>query len=274
MPIPGRSFPKEHCSGKRGTILSLQTGTHLPRRGPKPIRNCPSNGQSSPEGGHVEHVAPIETRPYNTFRTTNSHVEASASGSAAARRHAICCTVKSTTDTLILCLANSVKGGENIMSRRQTPIEVMFSLFKTSLCPESSRACRTVVIRSAANKRAAYRPDGAGHELLSRTIVHSQPRLIRRSLLCRLVMRIRSDPAQATGKRLFERRHLYRNCISDWCDSSNAQRLWAQRTPLPKCRHAPRQLPVRRRRQSSHFDRACGFDRLLVRSSSFHHIHH
>lgn len=92
-------------------ILSLQTGMHFPVEVQSPSATVPQTDNRHLKAAMSSHVAPIETRPYNTFRTTNSHVEASASGSATAHRHAICCTVKSATGTLILCLANKVKGG-------------------------------------------------------------------------------------------------------------------------------------------------------------------
>ena len=148
-------------------------------------------------------------------KITNPHVGANESGGATAHRHAICCTVKSATGTLILCLANKVKGGEGIMPRRQTPLEVMFSLFKTSF---------TLSHRALAEPLLSDRPLTNGRPTaqmaqdtswLSRTIVHSKPGSLRRSLLFRLVLCIESNPAQATGKRVFERRHLYHDCGSD-----------------------------------------------------------
>ncbi len=61
------------------------------------------------------------------------------------------------------------------MSRRQTPIEVMFSLFKTSFALSHRALAELLLSDRPLTNGAAYRPDGAGHELLSRTIVHSQP---------------------------------------------------------------------------------------------------
>ena len=68
------------------------------------------SGTQFPEG-RFSHAILIKTRPYSTPKITSSRAGASTSGGATARRHAICCTVKSASDTLILYLANKVKEG-------------------------------------------------------------------------------------------------------------------------------------------------------------------
>lgn len=68
------------------------------------------SGTQFPEG-RFSHATLIKTRPYSTPKITSSRAGASASGGATARRHAICCTVKSASGTLILYLANKVKEG-------------------------------------------------------------------------------------------------------------------------------------------------------------------
>lgn len=102
------------------------------------------------------------------------------------------------------------------MPRRQTPLEVMFSLFKTSFTL-SHRALAELLLSDLplTNKWTAYRPNGTGHQLAFAHDCALAAGLPRRSLLYRLVLRIESNPAQATGKRVFERRHLYHDCGSN-----------------------------------------------------------
>lgn len=67
-------------------------------------------GTQFPEG-RFSHAILIKTKLYSSPKITSSHAGASASGSTTAHRHAICCTVKSASGTLILYLAYRVKEG-------------------------------------------------------------------------------------------------------------------------------------------------------------------
>ena len=67
-------------------------------------------GTQFPEG-RLSHAILIKTRPHSAPKITSSHARASTSGGATARRHTICCTVKSASGTLILYLANKFKEG-------------------------------------------------------------------------------------------------------------------------------------------------------------------
>ena len=192
-----------------------ERGTVSPRTSLRKLHPTLSahSGTQLPEG-RLSRAILIKTRPHSAPKITSSHAGANASGGVTAHRHAICCTVKSASGTLILYLANKFKEGRMSCQDANTARGHVLPV-QDFIYPEPSRICRTVTIRSAVNKWTAYRPNGTGHQLAFAHDCALAAGLPRRSLLCRLVLRIESNPAQATGKRVFERRHLYHDCGSD-----------------------------------------------------------
>ena len=99
------------------------------------------------------------------------------------------------------------------MPRRQTPLEVMFSLFKTSFTL-SHRALAELLLSDLPLTNGQPTAQMAQDtSWLSRTIVHSQPGSLEDRYFTD--WSCASNPAQATGKRVFERRHLYHDCGSN-----------------------------------------------------------
>lgn len=94
-----------HNSGSEWDALSL---TSLSRK-LHPTLSAHS-GTQLPEG-RLSRAILIKTRPHSAPKITSSHAGANASGGVTAHRHAICCTVKSASGTLILYLANKFKEG-------------------------------------------------------------------------------------------------------------------------------------------------------------------
>ena len=99
-----RETMSQYFGSERGTVsprtslrklhptLSAHSGTQLPE-------------------GRLSRAILIKTRPHSAPKITSSHAGANASGGVTAHRHAICCTVKSASGTLILYLANKFKEG-------------------------------------------------------------------------------------------------------------------------------------------------------------------
>lgn len=99
------------CRGSCVPAFQLRTEHGSPQN---PLAETTSHsvhyGTQFPEG-QLSHAILIKTRPYCAPKITSSHAGTNASCGATARRHAICCTVKSTSGTFILYLTNKVKEG-------------------------------------------------------------------------------------------------------------------------------------------------------------------
>ncbi len=93
------------------------------------------------------------------------------------------------------------------MPRRQTPLEVMFSLFKTSFTLSHRAVAELLLSDLPLTNGQPTAQMATGHAAGFPDDCALAAGLPRRSPLCRLVLRIESNPAQATGKRVFERRH-------------------------------------------------------------------
>ena len=156
------------------------------------------------------------------------------------------------------------------MPRRQTPLEVMFSLFKTSFTL-SHRALAELLLSDLPLTNGQPTAQMAQDtSWLSRTIVHSQPGS--------LEDRYFADWSCASNQILHKLQEKgYSNAdiytmIAAATDAM-AQALSTCGRPLPERRLAPRQLPARQRLQGSYLNRARCFDRLLVRSGPRYRVH-